>query len=316
MIRLKEVEVEISTIIPARCRLGYKFTEWKVQRAMKIFEPGGEGFVGALKGRYLPDGRIELAAGHNRLEAMKRLGIKKVPVQIFEMSDAEFFDMYTKDNSAEDTQVTAWALTTVESAPAMLGETFSTQSEMYAHVAGLMGRTSEDIKHFREMNAALAGKKLVSEIVDVTNIDLALYTWRKFKKFGIERIPRIRQENLLEEVKEKDRENGGRRVRIVVKAWEAEVPSAPKLTPEKEKGELSLRTLANTVIDAINEMVKRPGDLTPEIKNAVLEAADLLRRLDSSLTVIEDNPVEVSDEELKACVVMEEFGEEQETVNQ
>jgi ParB/RepB/Spo0J family partition protein len=58
------------------------------------------GFIGALDGRELPDGKVELAYGSRRLLAARSAGLSTVPVTLHEWSDAQMCFISLAENLA------------------------------------------------------------------------------------------------------------------------------------------------------------------------------------------------------------------------
>jgi len=60
------------------------------------------GFIGALDGRELPDGRVELAYGSRRLLAARDAGLRTIPVALHDWSDAQMCFVSLAENLARE----------------------------------------------------------------------------------------------------------------------------------------------------------------------------------------------------------------------
>lgn len=224
------VSVPLSYIVPAKFR-GSSTTPWKVARAMRLFQPGGEGQLYPYKGRYLSDGQtVELIGGHNRVEAMRRLNIKTALIQIIECTDEEFFTMYVTDNSKEDDQVTEWALSTIAAAPEMYGADYTRRglpaSKMYDDLRSQMGLKESEMIALREIATALKEKQVPPEFAKIADITLATYFWRRVRDFGPAHIDPASLLDLIGEVKGKNYGDGSRNIRLIFAEWREERAAA------------------------------------------------------------------------------------------
>jgi len=70
--------------------------------SMKVF-----GFVGALDGRALPDGRVELAYGSRRLLAAKAINLRHIPVFLHDWDDAQMRLLTLIENSVHKSMTPA-----------------------------------------------------------------------------------------------------------------------------------------------------------------------------------------------------------------
>src|ERR1035437_5694973 len=118
----EKVSVPVSELVPFR---EDECTEDKIDLA--IWRIQTEGWVATLKGRRLPNRKIQIAGGHNRLPALKRLKYAGlIDVQLYEdCTEEEFGKLYLNDNSPTDNLGTRWALHAVAHAADLLGAEYS-----------------------------------------------------------------------------------------------------------------------------------------------------------------------------------------------
>ncbi len=93
-------EIPISRVVPSRfnARRTYGLaSQDELARSM-----AEHGFIGALDGRELPDGRVELAYGSRRLLAAKAAGLRTVPVTLRDWSDAQMCFVSLAENLARE----------------------------------------------------------------------------------------------------------------------------------------------------------------------------------------------------------------------
>jgi ParB/RepB/Spo0J family partition protein len=80
-------DVPISQLVPSRFNPRHTYSQEAIQHLTRSILD--HGFIGALDGRELPDGRVELAYGSRRLLAARRAGLRALPVALHTWSDAQ-----------------------------------------------------------------------------------------------------------------------------------------------------------------------------------------------------------------------------------
>ena len=93
-------QIPISRVVPSRfnARRTYGLaSQDELARSM-----AEHGFIGALDGRELPDGRVELAYGSRRLLAAKAAGLRTVPVTLRDWGDAQMCFVSLAENLARE----------------------------------------------------------------------------------------------------------------------------------------------------------------------------------------------------------------------
>lgn len=185
-------EIPLNRILPARWR-GDKTTPAKVELAKERLQK--EGFRGASTVRalsaddpYAPGpGYFERATAHNRAKAMYELGWETCPCQVGVYTDAEFYDIYLRDNSDTDTQATSWVINAVRSVPSILAEQYARDkkplSQAYLDVQVSMGLKDKPMADIRDMVKRIDTGLLTPRIEEIVNVTAAIYTANMFEKW-------------------------------------------------------------------------------------------------------------------------------------
>jgi hypothetical protein len=146
-----------------------------------------EGWVAILKGRLLPNGKIQVAVGNNRLVALNELQYDGlIDIQLYDdCTDKEFGKIYLDDNNAVDSNCTQWAMHAVVHAVSILGPAYANpSSELDADLSRLMGVRNDVVPDLRKMDMAISQHTLAPEVEKIREIDYAIYFWARVEAVG------------------------------------------------------------------------------------------------------------------------------------
>lgn len=194
-------EWSLAHIVHTQIRIGEPLSQAKLDLAEHRLLTYG--WRGELPVRLLPDDiTAELGGGNHRFVILQKLGFLTVPVQFYEGTNEEFYDLYTIDNHHVDDQSTIWALNLVKHARSIYWAKYQAEGEraeskMYAVLANQMGLREAEVTALREMNAALTNNVLVPEIATLPNIHLAVVLWNRIKKAGASTVPHDLQREVI-----------------------------------------------------------------------------------------------------------------------
>lgn len=93
--------VKIESVVPNRWRdfALYPIDQEQVARLVSSIEDTG--FWMGLQGRHSPNGKVELAAGHHRLEAAKSIGIRTIDMDVADLDDEQMLKIMTVENATQ-----------------------------------------------------------------------------------------------------------------------------------------------------------------------------------------------------------------------
>jgi ParB/RepB/Spo0J family partition protein len=93
-------DIPIAQIVPSRYNPRQTYSRDALGELAKSIQE--HGFMGALDGRELPDGRIELAYGSRRLLAARHAGLRSLPVALHAWTDAQMCFTSLAENLARE----------------------------------------------------------------------------------------------------------------------------------------------------------------------------------------------------------------------
>jgi ParB-like chromosome segregation protein Spo0J len=125
---MKFIEAPESSIEynPYRDTTRYPIDEEATQRLVDSFD--GLGNFGTLPARKV-GGRYQIAAGHHRLEALRNLGVKKIPLLVSEYTEDQMVEVMTVENSTQRGQNAAALLDSVAAITYRLAKLLLTESD-------------------------------------------------------------------------------------------------------------------------------------------------------------------------------------------
>jgi flagellar biosynthesis GTPase FlhF len=60
------------------------------------------GFWKGIQGREVKDGFVQIAFGHHRVDAARKLGLKEIPIEVLELSDSDMLKLMSRENLRGD----------------------------------------------------------------------------------------------------------------------------------------------------------------------------------------------------------------------
>ena len=125
---MKYVEAPIGSIAynPYRDTTRYPIDEEATQRLIDSYDDLGN--FGTLPARQVKGG-YEIAAGHHRLEALREIGVKKIPLLVSDYDDNQMVEVMTVENSTQRGQNAAALLDSVAAITYRLAKLLLTESD-------------------------------------------------------------------------------------------------------------------------------------------------------------------------------------------
>lgn len=125
---MKYVEAPIGSIAynPYRDTTRYPIDEDATQRLIDSYDDLGN--FGTLPARQVKGG-YEIAAGHHRLEALREIGVKKIPLLVSDYDDDQMVEVMTVENSTQRGQNAAALLDSVAAITYRLAKLLLTESD-------------------------------------------------------------------------------------------------------------------------------------------------------------------------------------------
>ena len=93
-------DISVARLVPSRYNSRQTYSREALDELAKSIRE--HGFIGALDGRELPDGRVELAYGSRRLLAARHAGLRTVPVALRTWTDAQMCFISLAENLARE----------------------------------------------------------------------------------------------------------------------------------------------------------------------------------------------------------------------
>ena len=93
-------DIPVARIVPSRYNSRQTYSRDALDELAKSINE--HGFIGALDGRELPDGRIELAYGSRRLLAARDAGLRSLPVALHTWTDSQMCFISLAENLARE----------------------------------------------------------------------------------------------------------------------------------------------------------------------------------------------------------------------
>lgn len=189
------IYVDLDQVVPFEDR-GETFDEEKVVRLMEAFQ--AEGILAPATARkksmnssYAP-GKYELCTWHNRRQAAIRLGLKRIPIVVFNGTEEQFVEKYLRDNNEKDRPATNYALGAVRIAERRLTAKFTREfgprgwkEQLQDFIARSTGFRPHVIEKLQEMNKNLEAGTLTSKISQQRDVNTATYLSGVFERNSV-----------------------------------------------------------------------------------------------------------------------------------